>query len=327
MHYTSIHAVPTASEDSRTRIERVACSLEDGERIAQSDASKLTFEAATLHFQRQWGDREGTLKAQAQAQDLIAHQLCHDLYDSLELLKKVETAIDTQPGLGRISNLVRGAKENIRAGFAGPWLQRYRMKVDEHEPVWATVQAPSDASIRRLFDFFDLRLETVCNAVRPMGSSPQLRRHHYVDGVPHGEALHWNLGEEGAGAEQFSRMDDSSPMWPFSYSRSSPTFTKEGQRSLLFSPHHELLRNALSAAEDMAPEEAKRGIEVGIDVASGGSRISGFVRNAISRSQGVSAFAENLGDKLAQMSLGLSAEVSVSSGMLEISWSIALGES
>jgi hypothetical protein len=88
-----------------------------------------------------------------------------------------------------------------------------------------------------------------------------------------------------AGAEllSYNQQDDVCELWPLAYGAGAGSFEREGYRSLLFSPHFEAIRNAMSATQDMDIETGERGISVAIDIKSDGSAICGTVLNALQK--------------------------------------------
>jgi hypothetical protein len=310
-------------EEAQAGLETMRARLEQGLHPLQQKDGRRFLEAITLHFQRQWGDRETQLLTRERAQSDVAHELCHDLYDALAMLKNARASVRADdPGTLRS---VVAAIECVRAGFATPWLLRHKGKDGNAGPVWVEARAPAQAEIDTLFALFDRKLQIICNGARPLPRSVEVTHELCIDGVPVGAPLVIDLGQPADVSDAAEGEEVIPPvLWPCAYDNSDSIFDREGQRSLLFSPHAELIRNAVAAAEKMDDRAAALGISIRIDVASDGSSINGMVQSGLKRSQGLSGAARKIPLKLAAMSQGLSAKVFLRDGCLVVTWELVL---
>jgi hypothetical protein len=331
LHYAGFPSegrLKTLSPAATATLDDVRNRLESGTHPLQNAHGRRFLEAVTLHFQRQWGDREAQLLLREHAQSDVAHELCHDLYDSLTLLKHARNALDAKANANEVRSL-SAAIESVRSCFATPWLLRLRRKEETHEPIWTDPRPPSASEIAALFAAFERKLWIICNGARPLKRHVKVVRHLSIDGAPidgAAEPLVIDLGDPPDSVSPTGRGDGLMPpvIWPCGYTNRASIFDREGNRSLLFSPQSELLRNAVRAAERADHLAAALGIIVTLDIASDGSRINGSVRNGLKDGHAMSGADRKLCDKIQLMSHGLKATFAERNGFFEANWELSL---
>jgi hypothetical protein len=329
LHYATLPHEESAGrivEGHRERFREIGRRINMGTHPIQTPLGRSFVDAVTLHFQRQWGDREVHLLERSRGEEIVqgrvAHDLSHHLYETIIMLQRARDprAPSTEAALARMRRYITAAEEIMRTCFAAPWLTRLQSKKDPQGPVWENSRRPTEEDIDILFEQFDGKILRICDAERPLDLGVVLTRRFSVDGIRRGEELRVDLGLSPESWAQRAEPRGDTQMWPLVHQVGESVIAREGKRSLLFGPVSELIRNAVAAAAEMDERAAQLGIEVDIDVATDGSRIIGSVRNGLNFGHDMSGDDQELASKIESMTIGLKATVSAKNNWLEVDW-------
>lgn len=318
----------------RPKLDEIIGAIEKGEHKLQSGLGADFVEAVTVHFQRQWGDRQEYQRKLATSQRAIegniSHDLCRNLYYAIGLLDQGKKLVQTAPQekIANVGRYLEAADESIHACFAVPYLSRRSRKGDTR-PIWQKrSHLVTDSEVEALVTMFDRKLIAICDAERPLRRHVEVWREYSVDGVVRSRDRILDLGEA-PGDWNMEMQPRPFSGWPFADRRQESTIDNQGRQAILFGPQTELIRNAIEAAARMTnyeedDEPAAYGIHVSIDVASDGSRITGSVRNMVPFGQDPSDIPDNFLDKFAAMSEWLKARFVDRTGSFHVEWTLDL---
>ncbi|HEY5720822.1 MAG TPA: hypothetical protein VIT45_00730 [Allosphingosinicella sp.] len=322
IHYVALPNYEKVSKHGRpSKLAEVANRIATGSNLIQGAVGRRILESITLHFQRQWGDREAHLRKLASNEQKVKSNVAHDLSGHLqyaiELLDRAQREIEETGAMAQsVGHFVTAAEECVRAGFAAPWLLRFMAKEMPDTQVWDAPGKPSSAEIEILFENFERRLIGICNAERPFDSPAILTSERRIDSVALKSPLALNLEDPPSDWRSAKKFRT----WPITRWSNESIISSEGRQALLFGPQSELLRNAVTAIKDTASICLDPAIHVVIDVASDGSHVRGSVRNKLPERHVLSDPMLAMPAKIEAMSIGLEAEIIASTGWFGVEW-------
>lgn len=274
----------------------------------------------TMQFQREWGNKNKLLERRLNEIAGVSHDLCHQLYDALRL---VRMATADQAGAKALLPLIDGILVSM---FGVPWRHRaFRDGSGSGMIRWASV--PPVARDAHFWDLvFQVQASRVLRASSLTGGVRLQAVYSFRSGSLQVETTK-TLPEGDIAMElRFRRMlEERLPFVPWPLSTAQPGLMQfEGEKAMILTAFSELLRNATAVlAECATPASSDLRLEVTLDPE--GRAFLGRVDTNLPAGTRMPGAAQRVAWRLSRTIPGLSVQLSDDgSGWASFAWKLDL---